>query len=195
VRPLIHARLRRRTGLLCLAVVAAIGPAACSDPPTTEAEGTGERPEECGEPSSMQLTVDGAPVEFTASSSVANHVDDQTWLVAVGDVDVELGSASELGDLPPGPPQGTRVTIRLHSDDGPIESEQTLTAADLGVAISVSRDGQEIPVTSLGAQATVAYVDDSNICGSIAVTDEAGTSAGADTPAVTVGGTFIASTS
>ena len=80
-------KLRRRAGLLCLAAVAAVGPAACSDPPTTEAEGSGERPEECGEPSSMQLTVDGTPVEFTASSSVANHVDDETWLVAVGDVD------------------------------------------------------------------------------------------------------------
>jgi hypothetical protein len=194
-RPRTLRRAAGPLGLLGLATILLLGLAGCGDPPTTDAGGSApERPEECAEPSSMQVSIGGAPIEFVASSSVANHVDEQTWVVAVGDVDVEVGSATSLGDLPPGPAQGTRVAIRLHSADGPIESGQTLTAADLGVGVSVSQDGAEIPVTSLGAQATVAYVDDSNICGSISVTDETATgNAGATTPSVTVGGTFVAS--
>lgn len=166
---------------------------ACGDPPS-QPSGTGaDRPEECRESSSLQLAVDATPVEFVASSSVANHVDDQTWVVAVGDVDVQVGSASSLSDLPPGPSQGTRIAIRLHSADGPITAGQTLTAADLGVGVTVARDGEEIPVTSLGAQATISYVDDTNICGTISVTDETTTgNAGADAAGVTVGGTFVA---
>jgi hypothetical protein len=123
-------------------------------------------------------------VPFEVSESAARHVDDQTWLVGVGDGPVDLGTANSLGELPDPPATGTRVVVRLHSSDGPLRSGQTLTAADLGVAISVATDGNEMPVTALGAQATVAYVDDTTICGSVSVTDEA-----------SIGGSFVASTS
>jgi hypothetical protein len=166
------------------AALAAIGLAACSDPPTTEAEGGGERPEECGEPSSLELALGGQEVPFEVSESAARHVDDQTWLVGVGDGPVDLGTANSLGELPDPPATGTRVVVRLHSPDGPLRSGQTLTAADLGVAITVATDGNEMPVTALGAQATVAYVDDTTICGSLSVTDEA-----------SIGGSFVASAS
>jgi hypothetical protein len=183
--PVFTGRSRLRAlALVGVAALAAFGLAACSDPPTTEAEGSGERPEECGEPSSLELALGGQEVPFEVSESAARHVDDQTWLVGVGDGSVDLGTADSLGELPEPPATGTRVVIRLHSPDGPLRSGQTLTTADLGVAISVATDGNEMPVTALGAQATVAYVDDTTICGSLSVTD-----------AASIGGSFVASTS
>jgi len=180
-------RLRHRHPAFASAVlvVALLGLVACGDPPTTAGDAEGEgRPDECAQPSSLDLAFGGAEVDFEATDSVARHVDDETWLVAIADGPVDLGSASSLGDLPDPPAEGTRVVLRLHSPDGPLRSGQTLTAADLGVGISVATAGTEMPVTALGAQATVAYVDDTNICGTVSVTDEA-----------VIGGSFVATVS
>jgi hypothetical protein len=191
-------RTRRTVRWLALfaGALALLAVPGCGDPPTNETEGSAERPEECSEPSALQISVGGAPVAFEASTSVANHVDESTWMIGIGNVEIDLGDASSLADLPAPPAEGTRVVIRLHQADGPLESDQTLTAADLGVAVSLATDGTEVPVTSLGAQATVSYVDDTNICGSIAVTDETATGGTqVSSPGVTIGGTFVATSS
>lgn len=184
MNPLVHA-VRSRATTLPAAVLALLllVLAGCGDPPTTEADGGGERPEECGEPSTLDLSFGGVPLDFEPTQSVARRVDEATWLVGIGDAEVDLGSASNLGELPAPPAEGTRVVLLLQSPDGPLRSGQTLTAADLGIGLTVATDGTETPVTALSAQATVVYVDDTTICGRVSVTDE-----------TMVSGSFVAST-
>ena len=168
-----------------------LGAAGCGDPPGSGSEQSSELPEACGESSSLQIVAAGTPVAgFEASSSVAQRQDDQTWVVGVADYQLDAGDLGDIGSLPAAPADGTRVVLRLHSEDGAITSGDTFTAADLGLAVSVATGGVETPVTSLDAQAQVAYVDDTTICGSISVGDPA---TATDPDVTTVGGSFAAS--
>lgn len=181
-----------RGPLAVAALLVALASGACGDPPGDGTDAGLELPEACGEASSLEIVVDGAAVaDFEATDSVARREDDQTWIVGIADFTLDAGSLGDLSSLPAAPGEGTRVVMRLHSDDGPIASGNTFTAADLGLAVSVASAGVETPVTSLNAQAQVAYVDETTICGSISVDDPA---TAADPQITTVGGSFAAST-
>lgn len=165
--------------------VAALALVGCGDPPGVDEGADGGAPDECPGSSTLEVVVDGSPVEgFEVTDAVATRSDDgSTWTIAMADTPVE-GGIDDLSELPAPPADGTRVVLQLRSPDGPVVSGQTLSAADLGVALSVASDGREIPVTTVEAQVRVAHADEQTVCGSLSVDDAA----------TRVGGSFVATT-
>lgn len=184
-RPLRRPRARALGAVAVAVAVAALALAGCGDPPGSGEGGDGAAPDECPGSSTLEVVVDGAPVEgFEVTDAVATRSDDGgTWTIAMADTPIE-GGIDDLSDLPAPPGDGTRVVLQLRSPDGPVTSGQTLSAADLGVALSVASDGREIPVTTVEAQVRVAHADEQTVCGSLSVDDAA----------TRVGGSFVAST-